>query len=283
MTAPVVFTTSVATMAAGLLLLAAYLLVLQNMRTALGDYGQDFNVVAYLRQDLRLSEETTDTLRRRLLGVDYVVKVSYISPDEAIERMRRELGGEADVLDEIVGNPLPAAFEIGLAPEARTPERVRYVADQAQSLSEVSEARYGEAWVNSYAQLLESLELLGLVFGFGLLIVLSVIVGGTVRLAVYARADEISIQRLVGAGALYVRLPFYIQGALQGSVGGALAIGMLYGMYRLELPLLGSPLAFLTGTAAPVFFGPWEIAFVVIVGVGLGLFGAMLWLVKLEE
>jgi len=269
-------------MTAGLILLGAYLLVVQNMRGTLERLGDEFSVFAYLPPKLELAPAQIDALATDLRALGEVEEVQFISRDEALDRLRADLGDEADVLQGIGENPLPASFEIRLAAAARTPERVRELAERARQVQGIEDTRYGEEWVGVYARVLRAIELTGLVLGIGLFLVLSVIVGGTVRLAVYARADEIEIQRLVGAGGFYVRLPFYIQGALQGGGGALVATLLLYGVYRLEVPVWGAPLEMITGRLDPVFLGPMEILLLVVVGVGLGVAGATLWLLRLE-
>jgi cell division transport system permease protein len=104
-----------------------------------------------------------------------------------------------------------------------------------------------------------------------------------VRLAVYARADEIQIQRLVGGGSLLVRLPFYLEGALQGAIGAAAALGVLYLVFSSALPAAGEALQLLLGRASPEFFGPGEISALILLGAGLGVGGSVLSLVRLED
>ncbi len=114
------------------------------------------------------------------------------------------------------------------------------------------------------------------------MLVLGVIVSGTVRLAVQARADEIQIQRLVGAGGFFVRLPFYLEAGLQGALGAGLALAALYALFRLGLPLVGETLPLLLG-AQPVFFGPLALSGLVVFAVALGVAAAVLSLAWLEE
>jgi cell division transport system permease protein len=147
----------------------------------------------------------------------------------------------------------------------------------------VEEVRFGEDWAQSYARMLGALEWIGLGFGAFLLAALGAIVAGTVRLAVHARADEIEIQRLVGGGALFVRLPFYLEGALQGAVAAVLALVGLYALYRVGLPVVKEPLGFLLGRAEVAFFGPLELAAFVGFATALGLGGAIVSLVSVGE
>lgn len=280
---PGVFALSVATMAAGLSVLGAYLLVVQNMRGVLASFGDEVRVIAYLEPGSEPAPEALAGLSRALEQTPGVAALRWVSPGSALERLRRELGPDADVLDGLARNPLPGSFEVDVAADHRAPERVRALVAGLARVSGIADVRWGEDWVEGYARLLRAAEGLGLALGAFLAVVLGAIAAGTIRLAVHSRADEIQIQRLVGAGPAFIRLPFYLEGALQGGLAGVLALGLLYALYRLGLPLLREPLAHLLGTASPSFFGAGASAALAGLGVALGLGGAALSLVRLEE
>jgi cell division transport system permease protein len=167
--------------------------------------------------------------------------------------------------------------------ESRSPQAVRALAERLSRVEGVQEVRYGADWVEGYARILRAVEWLGVALGTFLVLILGTIVAGTVRLALHSRADEIQIQRLVGAGGFFVRLPFYLEGALQGAAAAALALTVLFGLFQLGLPVVGELLSFLLGRSVPEFFDLWEIALLFLLGVGLGVGGAMVSLLRLEE
>lgn len=280
---PLVFAASVGTMAAGLLLLGAYLLIVQNMHRVLERFGSELRITVYLESELIADSARLEALAQELRASEGVARAIYVSPERALERLRRELGAEAGILDGLNRNPLPGSFELEVDPATRGPAHVRALARQLEGWSGVSEVRYGESWLESYARVVNAVEWLGVVLGGFLLLVLGAIVAGTVRLAVHARSDEIQIQRLVGAGGLFVRLPFYLEGALQGALAALLALGLLYAAFSLGLPVLKAPLAFLLGRMEPSFFGAAQAGFLMAVGVGLGLGGALVSLIRLED
>lgn len=281
--APLVFGLSVGTMSAGLLLLASYLLVLHNMRSVLDHVSEGLRVVAYLAPGATRDAEAAGALRASLEALAGVEAVAYVSPEAAMTDLRRQLGDDADVLEGLPGNPLPAAYELSIAPELRSPAALRDLARRVSALPDVQDVRYGEDWVEGFTRVLSLLEWIGLTLAAFLVLVLGAVVGGTIRLAVYARSDEIQIQRLVGAGSLFVRLPFYLEGALQGALAAGLALGALYALFRVGLPLLREPIEFLLGRAELVFFGPLELAGVFALSIALGVGGAVLSLVRIEE
>jgi cell division transport system permease protein len=282
-TAPVVFTVAVTVMTAGLTLFGTFLLIVVNVRGTAERLGDGFSVIAYLKPGASPEAPEVEELTRQLRRIDGVERVAYVSREEALERLKKDLGSEKSVLDDLNENPLPASFELIPAAESRTPEQVRTIADRAKGKPGIDEVQYGENWVNSYTALFRNLQIFGWVIGGIVFLVLSVIVGGTLRLVVDLSAEEIQIQRLVGAGGLYVRLPFYVQGALQGAVGALTSLAILYVLFRVKVPWLGTPLQFLTGGVEPSFFAPYEMVAGVMVGILLGLLGAIVWLVRLEE
>jgi cell division transport system permease protein len=50
------------------------------------------------------------------------------------------------------------------------------------------------------------------------------LIGNTVRMAVFARRKEIGIMRLVGATNWTIRIPFLMEGLVEGMLGAAAAI-----------------------------------------------------------
>ncbi len=281
-TAPVVFAVAVTVMTAGLTIFGAFLLLVVNMRGTAQRIGDGFSVIAYMEAGVEPEPAQVEELGRQLGRIEGVERVLYVSRDAAFERLQTYLGDEKNVLDGL-DNPLPASFELALASESRSPEQVRSIATKAKEKPGIVDVQYGEEWVTTYAKAFDVLQTFSWVLGGGVFVVLSVIVGGTLRLVVDLSAEEIQIQRLVGAGGLYVRLPFYVQGALQGATGALTSQAILYALFRFEVPWLGPPLQFLTGGVRPTFFTPYEMVAGLVVGILLGLLGAIVWLVRLEE
>ena len=279
---PLVFAISIATMTAGLLVLGVYMLALQNMRSLLESFGEELLVTAYLDPETSAEAPRIAELERAIGALSGVAGVRFVSPEAGLARLRSDLGDQADVLEGLNRNPLPPAFELEPIPSHRTPEALEPLAAALSALPGVAEVRYRREWVERFAGVVSAAQWVGLALGAGLTAVLAAISGGTIRLAVYTRADEIQIQRLVGAGAWYVRLPFYLEGGLQGVLSAGLALAALYGLYRTGLPLLREPLTYLLGSGSLSFLGGFEVAGLAGLGVAIGVGGAVLSLLRLE-
>src|SRR5207237_10472886 len=128
----------------------------------------------------------------------------------------------AGSLGGLSGNPLPPSLEV-TPRTALPPSAVRLLAARLEKLPGVQEVDYGREWLDKLEALGRGLRVFGAGALFTVLGAALLVVANTIRLAVYARRDEIEIMKLVGATDGYVRGPLLLGGALQGLLGGALA------------------------------------------------------------
>src|SRR5690606_42156983 len=97
-----------------------------------------------------------------------------------------------------------------------------------------SEVQYGREWVDKIFLLRRVAGAAAVVVGSAFATVAIVIIGAAIRLAIFARRDEIQIMRLVGATDGYIRRPFLIEGLVAGLLGAALALGLTFGTSRIN-------------------------------------------------
>jgi cell division transport system permease protein len=159
-----------------------------------------------------------------------VAKVDYVSPEEALEHARRDLGEFSDVFEETI---LPASIDIRLRPGLRDPLTVKAVADRVKSYQFVDDVRYGQEWVEKLYRLRGIAAATGAGLGVAFAAVAIIIIGATIRVSVLARAREIAIMRLVGATDAFIRAPFLIDGFVKGIIGAALALALTWVVYRM--------------------------------------------------
>ena len=128
---------------------------------------------------------------------------------------------------------LPASIDVRLKPGFRDPATVKSVAARVNTFAFIDDIRYGEEWIQKLYRLRTIAGIAGLVLGLAFASVSVIIIGATIRMAVLARAKEISIMRLVGATDGYVRRPFLVEGFLKGVAGGAVALLLTWLAMRL--------------------------------------------------
>ncbi len=268
---PVTSGISVVTIGVTLVLVGAFALLLQNMEELLDQFGDDLRVTAYLESGL--SGEALRALEDRVREIPGVEDVEAVSQDQALERFRASVGSGSTLLDGLEVNPLPASLEISLSDDRRSAEGMEAVANAIEGLAGVESLSSGRDWVEGYLRAVALVRGVGVGLGIILAFATLLIVANTIRLGIFARRDELEILSLVGASRAFVQTPFLIEGLLQGAAGGAIALGLLYALFRLVLPGFEFGLELLLGTA-PSFFSSGEALILVAGGAGLGLFGS---------
>ena len=145
----------------------------------------------------------------------------YLSKADALARFREDFPDLAGATERLERNPLPASIEVRLGPEARTATTA--VDDLAAALGSapgVADVRYDRRWLSRLGSAVRFVRTVGLWSSSALLAVAAALtVANVVRLAAYARRDEIEIMQLVGAPFAFIRGPFVAEGILQGGVG----------------------------------------------------------------
>lgn len=268
---PVTTGVAVATIAIALVLVGGFFVITSNMRVLLERAGEGLGVTVYLEPGVSL--DAARDLATRVAATGGVEGVTLVSPDEALERLRRRLG-EEDLLEGLEDNPLPASLELTLAASHRTPEGIAALSAELAALPGVEEVGSGGDWAEGYARALSLLRTLGLGLGGVLAFATLVIVANTIRLAVYARRDELEILALVGASRTFRRVPFVLEGIAQGLAGGVLALGLVYLGFQVALPGLASGLELFLGWSDPVFLSPEGMLLLLADGALLGALGA---------
>ncbi len=210
----------------GLFGLAAY-----NLELALDAVEERVEIAVYLHDDARQSE--IELAQRELAALPEVRRVRYVSKREALERARAELTDFTELFTDLETNPLPQSLEIELYPGMRSPETVQRITELALAYPFVEDARYGRDWVDKLFTLRRVGAATTAVLGAAFALVAALIIGTALRIAIFARRDEIYIMRLVGARNSFIRRPFLIEGALAGLLGGLLAWLLTWGTYRL--------------------------------------------------
>jgi cell division transport system permease protein len=222
-------TIAVIIMGLSLLILVVFLMVTLNMASLINKTSEEMRLFVYL--DDGLGQEVAQDIQRRLLGFRGIEEVSFISKDEALIDFREILGEESDLLDDLVENPLPDAFRVKPKQGYITSEFLASIAAATVDWEGVEEVRYGKKWFERGERLAKGIYIIDL--AFGLIIFLSVIfvIYNTVRLTVLHRRTTIDVMKLVGATNAFIRVPFILEGALQGIAASLIAIALLTAIY----------------------------------------------------
>ncbi|HDQ99669.1 MAG TPA: FtsX-like permease family protein [candidate division WOR-3 bacterium] len=202
-----------------------------------------------------------------------VAATRYVSSEEALADLRAELGADSTVLAVLEANPLPASIRVTLAAGAAGPEELADVERKLALLPGVAEVFSGAETLARLGRILRVLTLTTLAVILLSSLAVIFIAFSTVESSLRARSREIEIMELVGATRTAVRLPFIVEGGLQGLFSGLAAA-------LLVLLLLAIARALLVPFPLPV--GP-VVAAGALLGLALGLSGSAFALGHLDQ
>ncbi len=258
---------SMGTISISFFLLGAFVLLMVNLNTWLLDWGDSVSMSVYLEDSV--TEEERSRIRAVLGSFPGAELKGFISKEEAMEDLRRAFGAQAGLLDGFEVNPLPASFELIFRDPARNETDLEEIKARMERMEGVDEVQYSEQWMRRLEGFLGVLKAGGFVVGGFLCLAVLFIATNTIKLTIYARRDEIEIQKLVGATDWFIKIPFLIEGALHGLVGGVVSLGVLVAGYSIvsvkPLYTIGLPLIKI------VFLPPGWIASLVLGSAALGL------------
>jgi len=276
MNSPVLSAASVFTVGVALALLAFFAIAVLNVQRLTTSWSAELAIVAYLEQPP--NDATLNRWLSEIRAYPEISDVTYVSRQQAYQKFRLRLGSDADLLEGLGPEVLPASLEIRLKPEHR--QETAAVVDRLSRNKAFGELHYGREWLERFEAFLMLLRTVGAALGGFLVLAALVIVTNTIKLTLYARQDELEAMTMVGATALFIKLPYLIEGALQGLFGGMLALLVSFVAFRVILRESLGNLLLLTGIDTIHFLPPFWQLLLVFAGSLVGLLGSLLALRK---
>ncbi|MCL2324502.1 MAG: permease-like cell division protein FtsX [Actinomycetia bacterium] len=269
---------AVVTIFLSLLLIGVSLLIGNVASSLIAGQEQKVNIQVFIKDDA--SQTDVEGLQRKLQTNDLVKQVDYVSKDQAFARFKRQTQQTPDIARNLEGNPLPASIEVQLHDTHNvqkvvntikaTPEFKNIASppnDPSQSI------RYGQDIVKRLFNFTRVLRVVGIVFIVMLAVVSLIFINNTIRMAIYARRNELAIMRLVGASNWFIRMPFVFEGMMQAIVGSLMAIGVMLALQFLALPKIQNTIRFMPFGSTNGYI--WVVSLILIAGgVLIGVFGS---------
>jgi cell division transport system permease protein len=261
---------AVLTIAVSLVLGGTFLLASRNLAASVESWRGQMRVVIYLRSDVGPAD--LERLAAAARQGRWVESVEIVSAEAARQRFRTTFPSLADLV-EGGGEPLPASIEAvlrrGGQVDAGALEAWRESWRRRPEVAMVDDDR---EWLGEVETAVAVVRVVGLVLGGILLGAAIFTIASIIRLTAYLHHEEIAIMRLVGATEFFIRGPFYVEGLIQGLLGGVLASAGLFAGYRLIHARSHSLLA---SVLAADFLSARQLALLLLCGAFAGLIGAV--------
>lgn len=252
---------------------AGFYLLLDNARALSGHWDGPLQITLFLHSGI--GADTAASLSERLAADPAINKATLIGRAEALAEYQN-LSGFKAALDLLDDNPLPDVISLEPVIEGASEARVEQLIAGLKALPEVDGAYYDSQWIERLLLLLELIRRAVIILSILLAGALLLIVGNTIRLALFSRRAEIEITKLFGGTDRFIRRPFLYSGLWHGLFGGIMA----WLLVAVSLRLLQGPVRQLARLHGADFdlAGPGVVNSLVLIGVAiaLGLSGAWL-------
>ncbi|ACV64658.1 protein of unknown function DUF214 [Desulfofarcimen acetoxidans DSM 771] len=218
---------SMGTVTISLLILGSSLLLILNANQLAGSVESTVEISVFLKDNV--SSDQIKNLEKGIGDLQGVSGVQYVSKDQALEDMKKNLKDKADILDGLdkKNNPLPDGFRI----KTENAGQVAEISKQLEKMPGIDDVRYGQGFVEKLLAITKWVRLAGLVTMVLLSGASVFLIATTIRLSVFARRKEIGIMKVIGATNWFVRFPFIMEGIILGLLGAGLALTVLHFVY----------------------------------------------------
>ena len=213
---------AVATAFIALFLLGGAILMWREVNLLVARSEANVEVSVFLRDDISQSQQTN--LTQILTHMPQVGSVHYESKQEAYQRFLVIFKNQQTLVQNISPDALPASFRVKL----KDPSQYQLVAVQLQGQPGIDRIVDQRALLSRLFKVTRVFRIGMIVVAVIMLVSAAALIGNTVRLAVFNRRKEIGIMRLVGATNWHIRVPFLIEGIIEGLLGAGTAILFLF-------------------------------------------------------
>ncbi|MCB1053976.1 MAG: permease-like cell division protein FtsX [Acidobacteria bacterium] len=263
---------AVLTIAVSLFVGGALMLLTSNLSDLVSRWRAQAKLVVYLTPEA--TADAVSELITEARAHPGVVGVESISAQTARARFERSFPSLDRLVEGWKEEPLPASVEISFDPARIGAEELAAWAEELRGRPEAALVDDDRDWLSQLSAMIAVGRGVGLGLGAVLLGAAVFTIASVIRLTAYLYHEEITIMRIVGATEFFIRGPFYLEGLLQGLLGGVLAVAALYGAHAAAVArVAGSVWGELI---IDRFLGLPQVLFLIALGGAAGLAGAVL-------
>ncbi len=222
---------AILTSAVSLLLVGTTFLIQRAFDNLLVQWRGDVGMIVFVRPDV--SEEQLSFIKQTLEAQPNVInveKLDYLDRAASFEEAKRVFAGDRTTLSLLSVETIPSQFKV--VPVTTDPTLVRGLADQYRNLPGVQGVALAEDEFEVISTMSDFVRSVTITMSLILLGVAVTLIWNTIRTAMVARRNEIEVMKLVGATNWFIRIPFILEGLIQGIFGAIVSCGGLWVLNR---------------------------------------------------
>lgn len=263
---------AIVTMGVSLSLFGSAMLMRAGVANLSTRWERDVQLIAFLERDL--SDEQRSSIQESIEENPGVREVTYMNQEESNAEFERLFRRNQAMLQRATENPnlVPTSFRI--APNTSNEDAIRQMGAEFQEIEGVLRTTSALDSVRMVRQVSSSAQKAIFVIAVGLLLAALLLILNAIRMAIFARRREIEVMKLVGATNWFIRVPFMLEGVVQGVIGSTMAVVSVFFLDRFMERYGTDPTNILSGFVASSGEAFFVMVMVVVIGIVIGAAGS---------
>lgn len=216
---------AILTAAVALLLVGITFLIQKSFSNLLTKWQGGVEMIVYIRAEASNDQNVINDLTAQLESNAAVGKVTFLDQAGSLEQAKKVLAGQTSLIENLSVPIMPAQLRV--VPAKGQESLLPLLKQQFKGVPNVKEVGLASDTIKLYSRLSDFVRKFTIGASAVLLIVAIVLIWNTIRTAMFARRREIEVMKLVGATNWFIRIPFMLEGLLQGLLGSLLSCGFL--------------------------------------------------------
>ena len=210
------------TVAVSLTLVGGALLVKRGVDRATLQWKGNVELSIFMKPDAAPPE--IEAVSRNLKAMPEVKSFRYLDKTAALEEFRTIFANDPDLRDSLTVEQVPPSYRV----VPKSAELTTAVGRRFENTAGVLRVSYAKEEVDALVSVTNFLQLGLWAVAIVLLGAASLLILNTIRMAIFARRREVAVMKLVGATNWFIRVPFMLEGLIQGLAGAAVAYGIVW-------------------------------------------------------
>ena len=207
-----------------LLIIGTFIIAHQNSHQLIDYIRSKYKIEVFFEN--HVTSEDAQQIVDQIKELDGVQSIALITKDDALTIYQEQFN--ENLVDILGYNPLPNSAVINIEKHGNTEVDVRPLIINLEKIPNIDEVVYEGTLIRRVEYFYNITVRIISYIAIGLLVITIIVISNTIKLSVYAKQDLIQNLKSIGATKRFIRIPFIIEGILEGIIGALLVIAVLY-------------------------------------------------------
>jgi cell division transport system permease protein len=218
---------AILTISVSLALAGAALLLKQGVSVATSQWKGGVQLLIFMQPNATTA--LTGAISKQLNELPEIKSSTYVNQAQSYQEFKRLMANSPDLLHSVTESQIPPSFRVVL----KNPNDAPSVGSLFQQQVGVRNVNFNRSAINTMLRVTSIMQLVIIALAVILLISAAVLILNVIRVAIFSRRREVAVMKLVGATNWFIRVPFMLEGLVQGLIGALVAALAVIGIQTL--------------------------------------------------